>query len=193
MAKGYPLPLCVRCSYNELICKSLFSQQEDFFFMRHIFTASVLAGLSIVTVFSTFTASAMTAEEQKFLTDQFRYRPDTQIELKFVGITKDENYHPTAVGEVCLADYEVLALRFRGSMPLHHPKKGDIVTLPYQCGPGNRPLSPFSPYQWAKRLSNRRILMNTPWYLLDNTDEGQWVFGRGRGFVPVLPYGYKVW
>lgn len=141
------------------------------------------------TLFTSLSAWAMTQEEEKFLVDQFRYRPDTQIEAKFMGVSHDANYHEGASGEVCLADYKVLKVYEKGSMPLHHPKEGDIITLPYQCGANNRPLSPFSPYKWARRLSNSRILINSPWYLLDNTDEGQWVFGRGRGFVPILPFG----
>lgn len=146
---------------------------------KNLFIALSLTALSTVAAHA---AEGMTAEQEKALVEAFRYRTDTVLELRY-GQTIQENSCNGVC--TCTADYKVTKVLRRPKV-IEAIKKGDTIKLPFRCS-GFKPTSPFSPARWGTRLSNRNILMEVPNFLLENTDQNEWYFGRNRGFVPLYP------
>ena len=133
-----------------------------------------------------FSAEQISAEDEKALVQAFRYRKNTVIELRYDRTTQETVCNGICT---CTADYKVIKV-IRRNKEIEAIKAGDNVRLPFKCS-GFRPTSPFSPAKWGTRLSNRNILMEIPHYLLENTDQNEWYFGRNRGFVPLYPRNLK--
>jgi hypothetical protein len=144
------------------------------------------------TVLLTATSSArLTQQEEQSLVNSFRYRYDTRIEARYVGTQHEPDScanDPNVGYCTCWADYKVEKIHRVSRGDLRAMKAGQILRLPYRCTPNSvRPISLFSPYEWGQLLNNNMVLFTAPHYLYENVNQELWMFGRNRGFVPVLP------